>query len=304
MIIHPSREDAGNGDPENTHVIGKLFNFVPLNLEGQNKVDAAVASTSLEMVSAHHHGFTINPDPLQPNLTMLFIKAGRTTGYTEGQIIGIDADLFPAYELADHTVVGYCHFVNQLVIQGVNHVFSARGDSGALIVELRSRRPVGLLFAGTEGSTAQSFTYANPICDVMAALNIDRFVDPNPSFAEADSSIATDDAPRQESDANGETRATLSGTVHEVHEADAVCWLEVGPGVRVKFSVPLALLRHLNPQPGLELLWSPGKQGESPTFWKREPERPDPAMIREVEELNRRFRESLKTWQPRLPEDK
>ena len=31
------------------------------------------------------------------------------------------------------------------------------------------------------------------------------------------------------------------------------------------------------------------------------PALPDPEMIREIKELNRRFREGLKNWQPRLP---
>jgi hypothetical protein len=101
----------------------------------------------------------------------------------------------------------------------------------------------------------------------------------------------------------GEAAAALSGTVEEVRAEDAVCWLEVGPGTLVKFAVPLPLLRHLDPQPGLELRWTPGTEGESPKFWRREPESPDPELIREVKELNQRFREGLKTWQPRLPED-
>ncbi len=115
--------------------------------------------------------------------------------------------------------------------------------------------------------------------------------------------FATSDPLPQEPDANSQASGVLSGTVHEVREADAVCWLEVSPGVRVKFSVPLALLRHLDPQPDLELLWSPGKEGESPTFWRREPEPPDPRLLREFEELTRRFHEDLKYRKPRLPRD-
>jgi hypothetical protein len=112
-----------------------------------------------------------------------------------------------------------------------------------------------------------------------------------------------DPAAWQQADANGEKATHLSGVVHEVHEADAVCWLEVGPGVRVKFSVPLTLLSHLNPQPGLKLLWDPGKEGESPRFWKYEPEPPNPQLLDEFEKLSRRFHEDLKHRKPRLPKD-
>jgi hypothetical protein len=115
--------------------------------------------------------------------------------------------------------------------------------------------------------------------------------------------FATSGPVREGPDATAEAPSILPGTVHEVREADALCWLEVSPGVRVKFAVPLSLLQHVDPQPGLELLWSPGKEGESPAFWRREPEPPDPGMIREVKELNQRFRDSLKSWRPRLPED-
>jgi hypothetical protein len=115
--------------------------------------------------------------------------------------------------------------------------------------------------------------------------------------------LATGGAPRQESSAKGGAPRALTGTVHEVEASDAVCWLEVGSGVRVKFAVPLPLLRHLNPRPGLELLWSPGKDGGDPEFWERPPETPDPNLIQEVKKLNHRFREGLKNWHPRVPEE-
>ena len=62
----------------------------------------------------------------------------------------------------------------------------------------------------------------------------------------------------------------LTGLVEEIHATEAVCWLEISPGNLVKFAVPLPLLAHLDPKRGLELLWDPGKEGESPTFWRRE----------------------------------
>jgi hypothetical protein len=115
--------------------------------------------------------------------------------------------------------------------------------------------------------------------------------------------FATSDGQRQDSGPTNEAPAALSGTVEAVRADDAVCWLEVGPGTLVKFAVPLIHLRHLDPQPGLELLWSPGNEREAPLFWKREPKSPDPEMIREVRELNQRFREGLKNWKPRSPDN-
>jgi hypothetical protein len=97
--------------------------------------------------------------------------------------------------------------------------------------------------------------------------------------------------------------ALLSGTIHEVRADDAICWLEISSGVQVKFSVPLTLLAHLEAKPGLELLWSPGKEGDLPIFWKREPEPPDADLIREVKARYQRIRNTLKNWQPHAPED-
>src|SRR5262249_53586917 len=46
--------------------------------------------------------------------------------------------------------------------------------------------------------------------------------------------FATSAPLQQETDAKNETPGGLSGTVLEVGADDAVCWLEVGPGVRVR----------------------------------------------------------------------
>jgi hypothetical protein len=101
----------------------------------------------------------------------------------------------------------------------------------------------------------------------------------------------------------GEAAAALSGTVDEVRADDAVCWLEIAPGTLVRFAVPLHLLRHLHPERGLELCWSPGKGGEAPMFWRRLPEPPDPTLLSEFDALSRRFHEDLKHRKRRLPKD-
>src|SRR5262249_35685637 len=102
--------------------------------------------------------------------------------------------------------------------------------------------------------------------------------DKQDQFAASDASVL------QRSELSIEEPALLSGTLQEVHESYALCWLEVSPGVRVKFSVPLTLLAGLNPQPNMELLWYLGKEGESPTFRKREPKPANPELVREVKE--------------------
>lgn len=115
--------------------------------------------------------------------------------------------------------------------------------------------------------------------------------------------FATSEGHQQVSGPSDDPRTPLSGTVQEVRSDDVVCWLEVAPGTRVKFAVPIALLRHLAPQPGLELCWSPGTGSDDPTFWKRQPEPPDPALLREFDDLTRRFHEDLKHRKRRVPKD-
>ena len=88
-------------------------------------------------------------------------KVGRTTGYTEGEVIGIAGTSAIDYP------GGTAFFVDQIVVRATaDNVgpFSDRGDSGSGILNDRHEL-VGLLFAG---SAAQ--TIINPIANVMAEL--------------------------------------------------------------------------------------------------------------------------------------
>jgi hypothetical protein len=57
-------------------------------------------------------------------------------------------------------------FLGQIIVKGLNgSSFSNSGDSGSLILERGTNRPVGLLFAGSA-----SYTIANHISQVLAQL--------------------------------------------------------------------------------------------------------------------------------------
>ena len=88
-------------------------------------------------------------------------KHGRTTGYTQGKIMDIAADVNVQYDF------GVARFVEQIVIVGDSGSFSDSGDSGSLIVDRKTRRATGLLFAGSG-----SHTIANPISEVLTALGV------------------------------------------------------------------------------------------------------------------------------------
>jgi hypothetical protein len=88
-------------------------------------------------------------------------KVGRTTGATEGNVVGVAGTGMLTYP------TGQAFFAGQLVIEATpdnGGMFSDRGDSGSAILNDRHEL-AGLLFAGS-----QLQTLANPIADVMTEL--------------------------------------------------------------------------------------------------------------------------------------
>lgn len=165
-LLQPGVVDGGR-DPDD--VIGTLYDYEPLHfcramICEKNRIDAAIALTTADDVGfetpeggyGSPRGSTVEAD-----LGMSVQKYGRTTGHTMGQVTGLNATIDVGYR------DGTARFEDQIVISGRG--FSAGGDSGSLIVTkgmlLADRRPVGLLFAGT-----QTTTLANPI-----DLVLDRF---------------------------------------------------------------------------------------------------------------------------------
>lgn len=102
-------------------------------------------------------------DPVTGKLTgsTRVYKAGRTTGWTEGDVTQIAVVSDVKYD------AGYARFRNQIGIAASadnSGPFSRSGDSGSAIVD-REQELVGLLFAGTD-----TRTLANPIDLVLNAL--------------------------------------------------------------------------------------------------------------------------------------
>jgi hypothetical protein len=171
-ILQPGPNDGGI-DPDD--VIGTLFESVPIVMGTSNSVrnlvDAAIIATDGSLVG----NATRTPsygaprvDTIAPELGMNVKKYGRSSWETKAYI-----------EIVSFTIeVGYnsgtARFIDQIVIRSPDPdlPFSSPGDSGALIVADggdNDRRPVGLLFAAT---TDGVYTIANPIDDVLTALDI------------------------------------------------------------------------------------------------------------------------------------
>jgi hypothetical protein len=105
------------------------------------------------------------------------IKCGRTTGFTRGYVD--DANVTLRIPFAN----GIALFSDQILVRGVPSVttlsatsagpvipFSARGDSGSLIIDETTGYAVGLLFAGSD---RYNITYVNKIENVLNQLNVD-----------------------------------------------------------------------------------------------------------------------------------
>jgi len=131
-----------------------------VNLEAVNVVDAAVAKPVNdadvldEILKIGQISGTV-----EAQLGMSVRKSGRTTGYTTGEILTIDATVSVNYG-GGRTAT----FENQLI----SGPMSQGGDSGSLVVAGDSQEAVGLLFAGSDQSTI-----FNPITPVLDCLEVE-----------------------------------------------------------------------------------------------------------------------------------
>jgi hypothetical protein len=98
-------------------------------------------------------------------------KSGRTTGLTCGTVSALNVDVVVDYftDCAETNHALSKTFTNQIVISGTS--FSDAGDSGALIVDTSNAEPVGLFFAGGTDLNGVEQAVANPVGDVLAALD-------------------------------------------------------------------------------------------------------------------------------------
>ncbi len=168
-VLQPGTVDGGVNP---TDAIGTLHDFEPIRFCAPfptcpaNRIDAAIATTTIEQLGngTPSNGYgTPRSETVKARLGMEVQKYGRTTGHTLSRISGINATMNVGFR--DNTA----RFTGQVVISGGN--FSGPGDSGSLIVSAGSdeeaRRPVALLFAGSQTSTL-----ANPIDLVLQRFDV------------------------------------------------------------------------------------------------------------------------------------
>jgi hypothetical protein len=131
-----------------------------VNPQATNLVDAAVARPiNDEDVLDEILGIGEVAGTIMGELGMPVRKSGRTTGFTMGEIIAIEATVNVNYGIG-RIATFESQFIAGPMSQG--------GDSGSLVVDGQSQQAVGLLFAGSPQTTI-----FNPIQPVLNLLEVD-----------------------------------------------------------------------------------------------------------------------------------
>lgn len=154
QIVQPGRADT-RGIP--TEPVAILSAFKPVNFSGSNRMDAAIARY------LDYHSYSMIDKAFAPSQVVAAArtglqvkKMGRTTGLTSGSIVGTNVSV--KVEFDGKTAL----FENQIYIKSDVGEFLKAGDSGSLLVTANTNQPVGLCFAGGEGSA-----FANPIQPIL-----------------------------------------------------------------------------------------------------------------------------------------
>jgi hypothetical protein len=167
-ILEPGKVDGG------ISAIAKLTKFEPLNFgSGITRFDAAIAKVinggdvlpEIKLI-----GRITNP-PIAPFRDQLVEKTGRTTFRTDGMVDDFAANRSIGYQRGIATIGRQIRIVTRF-----GGEFSNPGDSGSLIVDTLSNRPVALLNGG-DGDPSRGIpnteTYASPIVPILQAFQIE-----------------------------------------------------------------------------------------------------------------------------------
>ena len=130
-----------------------------IQAQAVNKVDAALArpQDAGDVLDDIRTIGTIS-GVVEAELGMPLRKSGRTTDFTTGQVLVVDATVTVSYG------EGRAASFEEQIVAGA---MSQGGDSGSLVVHGESQNAVGLLFAGSDQSTI-----INPIQSVLDLLNV------------------------------------------------------------------------------------------------------------------------------------
>lgn len=157
-IVQPGPE-VGPTQPGD--VFAALSAFIPIEFPTsrlhpvRNRFDAAIAIVADMRLIKRRAMFGINnydPRLATPLPGMRVIKSGRTTGVTTGVVTAVGVNSVQV-NYGSSTAPRIATFNDTIQIVGDNGPFSAPGDSGSVILNRDSGRPVALLFAGDGRTT-------------------------------------------------------------------------------------------------------------------------------------------------------
>jgi hypothetical protein len=171
-VIQPADLDGGTAADD---TVAQLAEYVPIAPAAVNRVDAAIAML-IDDVEADPVGLlgVLGAGVLAPEDADRVEKLGRTTGRTAGRVSAFNVRSV----IVEYDISPTVRFDGQIeIVTDDGSEFSRGGDSGSLIVSDGDRVPVGLLFAGGDqgGPDGGPVTYANPIDEVLAALNVELY---------------------------------------------------------------------------------------------------------------------------------
>lgn len=155
-------------------VVAPWITGIPDNIDATGNIDAAMFRIrDLAAISSMQRGAYDTPIQIAAPATNLAVrKVGRTTGLTNGRIVGRTVGFEPvAMQVQQFNGIVYFHDV--LVAQGLGlQPFADRGDSGSLVVTTDADgvdRAVGLVYAVSADKT---MTFIIPIERILNAFQV------------------------------------------------------------------------------------------------------------------------------------
>lgn len=132
-----------------------------------NKADCAIAvpiPDKMADVIAEIEDLGLPKGTLKPKRGMKVTKSGRTTGTTKAEVRDVNFRMTLNYPNG----VGTVGFLDQVFCTR----YTDGGDSGSLVLEEKTKKAVGLHFAGYPDAHGVKGSVFSPIQDVLKGLNV------------------------------------------------------------------------------------------------------------------------------------
>lgn len=168
-VVQPGSE-YGNSSPQDNIATLEPYQSIDFSIDKSkpNRIDAAIAKVGgcqQKIVLSKIIGIGVPRSiPISPEIDLRgrsVEKYGVTTRHTIGIVQAIDTTVRMTYNVGDRECDAL--FDGQILISRDDSLpFSERGDSGSLIVDSETGKPIALLFGGGNDKD-KKVTYANPI---------------------------------------------------------------------------------------------------------------------------------------------